>query len=153
MEDQCSINFKVTRWDRIRWPTWWIFRGSKADPALVAMWAKRRFSRLGTTTGFRNKETKKQKQKKKERKRKEEVKSDFGRMRRALGFLQILVLQILGVNVETWKRGNRAAMLTFHCALEASDLRGIHLHSNRTRNIEKIQRCFELLQAWNTFTN
>lgn len=57
------------------------------------------------------------------------MKSDFARMRPALGFLQILVLQILGINVETWKRGNRAVVLTFGCALEASDLRGIHLQS------------------------
>jgi len=57
------------------------------------------------------------------------MKSDFARMRPALGFLQILVLQILGVNVEPWKPGNHAVALTFGCALEASDLRGIHLQS------------------------
>ena len=66
---------------------------------------------------------------KKTKGRNEEMKSDFARMRPALGFLQILVLQILGFNVETWKRGDRAVVLTFGCALEASDLRGIHLQT------------------------
>lgn len=127
------VIFKVSHGISVRsdpW-TWWIFRGSKADRVLVAMWAKRRFSRLGTTTGFEVLPKKKTKG------------------RNEVWFCSYAPCPWLPSNpcapnpwrqrgtVETWKP---CCCAYFRLCLGSFRL-ARHSPPKRMRNIEKIQRC------------